>query len=435
MYEDYLNFFEATEFIERSKYEEYLRNTHTIENFKIAQDINEKGYIDNPDKFTKLFDIVENAIFNLRIHKKELGFFISSEKIDMLYTAFSIKRNSENNPDYLFYTHECPLMKRPLIELPDGSIIIPMQKQLIHSIYSFLFDACYGLDKSGRRIFKKRDDRLEDKTRSVFDTFFKNEAKIFSHYYIGDNEKDLLVLYRNSAFIIECKANKYREPLLDTEKAYVRIQDDFKKSVQKGYEQALEVERLFKSVECFEIKNERGSLITEIKTNKYQNVFSLIVTQERLGQIQTDLGLLLEIDENDLYPWSVYIDDLETFLITLSRKENYYGEFITYLHNREKLHTRLTSSDELELAALFITQKNTFIKYCNMNAVFLSDPTSNRFFDELYQIGFGFENERNLDRKIEKENTNFLKIRKRLKELRLTKTPQVIKAYKATQNQ
>lgn len=433
--QDYLDFFDATEFIDQLKYQEYLKNTHTIEHLEIIQEIKEKGSAADSKKFTKLFNAVENSIFNLRIHKEELEFFIPSEKINSLYTIFSIKRNNKDNSDYLFYTQECPLMRKPLIELPDGSIIIPMQKQLIHSIYKYLFEICYKLDKSNRRILERRDDRLEEKTKDIFEMFFNNEAKIFSHYYIGNNEKDLLILYRNSAFIVECKANKYREPLFDTEKAYVRIKDDFKKSIQKGYEQALEVERIFELVDFFEIKDQKGEVVAKVNTKKYQNIFSIIVTQERLGQIQTDLGLLLEINENDLFPWSVYIDDLETFLITLSRKENYYGEFITYLHNREKLHTRLNSSDELELAALFLTQKEIFIKCCNMNAIFSSNPVNDRFFDELYQFGFGFKNERNLNHKIEKVAVNSHKIKNRLKELKLVKTPQIIREYKISQNQ
>lgn len=351
------------------------------------------------------------------------------EKLDKLIEIFSIERVTNTNHDYLFYTQNCPLMGKPIIELSDDFIMLPMQKQLIHAIYTHLFKVCMQLDHDGGRIHRKRDNTLEEKTKEIFSSFFDKNVQIFSNYYLGENEKDLLVLYKDSAFIIECKAHKYREPMMNVDKAFSRIKDDFKKNIQKGYDQAYEVKELFMGEEVFELANERKEVIFKIDPRKYKNIFPIIVTQERYGQIQVDLGLLLDIKDDYTYPWSCYIDDLETFLFTLMRKENHSYELINYLLNREKLHTRVLCADELELAALYITNKQLFIKICNQTDYFLSSPTANGFFDALYYIGFGFKDELNLNEKIERKGEKADQIKLLCKKLKL-KTPFSIRIYK-----
>ena len=106
-----------------------------------------------------------------------------------------------------------------------------MQKQLIHAIYNHLFKVCMTIDKSGQRVLTRRDKRLEEKTAKIFKNFLGSNATIYTNYYLNNTEKDLLVLYRDTAFIVECKAHKNREPFMDVDKAFTRIKDDFGKSI------------------------------------------------------------------------------------------------------------------------------------------------------------------------------------------------------------
>jgi hypothetical protein len=220
----------------------------------------------------------------------------------------------------------------------------------------------------------------------------------------------LLILKGKYAYIIECKANKYRIPFRDPIKAYHRINDDFKKSIGKGYQQAKEIEDLFNGDEPFEIKNERGKILETIYPAKFMEVFTIVVTQERFGQIQCDLSHLLEIDENDNFPWAVFIDDLETFLITLKRKNNHLFEFPAFLLEREKLHGRMFCSDELELCAYFLFDRDNFLKYCNSENFFVSSPDVHQFFDLLYYVGFGFKNELNISDKLKRYSPEALAV-------------------------
>src|SRR5690606_19292766 len=139
-------------------------------------------------------------------------------------------------------------------------------------------------------------------------------------YYVNNNEKDLLILHNRTAYVIECKAHRQRTPLRDPVRAYDRIKDDFQKSIGSGYSQASEVETLFLSNDLFTLKNKSKKIIATIDAADFDEVFTIVVTQERLGQIQCDLGLLLQLPQDRPYPWAVCINDLESFLITLKRK-------------------------------------------------------------------------------------------------------------------
>lgn len=403
---DYLVFFDITEQIDTSKYVDYQKQIYNQDSFNSYQDsFNSYQNItsapqppSSKEHFSELFELAEKAIASLRISKEELSNGnLSEEKLGKLLEYFSIRREDEINETYLFYTQSCPLMNKPIIELPDGKLMIPMQKQLIHAIYIHLFETCRTIDKSGQRVLKRRDKRLEEKTAKIFKRFLGGNAIIHTNYYVNGAEKDLLILYRDTAFIVECKAHNNREPFMDIDKAFTRIKDDFRRSVQKGYDQAIEVDDLFQSTDIISIRNANGEVIFNINARKYRNVFTIVVTQERLGQIQIDLGLLLDIKDASVYPWSVCVDDLESILITLSRRESPYGDFITYLSNREKLHERVWCFDELELVALYLTNKKRFINICNCSEYFLSNPHEDKIFDLLYNIGFGFEEERHLD--------------------------------------
>lgn len=73
--------------------------------------------------------------------------------------------------------------------------------------------------------------------------------------------------------------------------------------------------------------------------------------------------------------------------------------------------------DELELCGSFIMEKGQFIVNCNrIDEYYLSSPDLNRLFDDLYQTGLGFENERHLDRKIVRTDKEIIPVAFNLKE-------------------
>jgi len=334
------------------------------------------------------FDLVSQQVFSVDDYKK-----LDKYKVKKILSLLSLNQNS--NLDYLYYTDTCELLNKPIIQLSTNRYILFFDNQLIVSIYNLLYNICKN--KSGKNSDKARGIYLEEKAIDVFSEFLPQDAiKTYTNYYINgqDKEKDILIFHRRNAFIIECKADLYKEPFRDVERSYMRIEREFKTSIQKAYDQAEEVQHAIYHNDELIITDKNANEIECIKTNRIENAFIVLVTQERFGQIQCDLGLLLEKEEDAFYPWAVSIDDLESILLTISRKKNAVGELITYLINREKLHERLICSDELDIVGCFIMQQQAFIQHCNKDEIYITSPDMCQLFDDLYYHGgFGFKDE------------------------------------------
>lgn len=130
----------------------------------------------------------------------------------------------------------------------------------------------------------------------------------------------MLILFKGVAVIVETKASKLREPFRNIQKAVVRLKDDFKESIQYGYNQCARVEKCFQGKLPFNLMDNKGAVLYRVNPEKIHSVYSIFVTLERFGCLQTDLGLMLRKNEDENYPWSVYIDDLEIFLLTLKHQ-------------------------------------------------------------------------------------------------------------------
>lgn len=110
------------------------------------------------------------------------------------------------------------------------------------------------------------------------------------------------------------------------------------------------------------------------------------MTLERFGSLQTDLSLLLQKEEGVDYPWSVYIDDLETFLLTLKQNiKNPVSEFLNFLNLRRKLHGKMYAVDELDVCATYLQSSIKFRRFCDANDTFITfSPYEQGDFDKLY---------------------------------------------------
>lgn len=393
--EDFIDFYKLIGNLEIEQYNNYYDHTQSEKEllFKALHN----GDLLTDDEKLRLIDLAENGVKKLAIPIKRLKQTITSEKIDLLLAYFTLFR--EDNQKYLYYTDTCPYLTKPILLVDAEHIVFVYSKQLINAIYDALLELCSEIDGTGRRVFWQRENYLEYKTEEIFRDFFGPQAKIYTNYVIDDSEKDILVLMDTKAFIIECKANKYRIPFRDPIKAYERIKDDFKKSIGKAYSQSMEVQQYFQKDIKFEIRDEKGKLLETINPEGFQQVFSIIVTQERFGQIQCNLGHLLEPASGESFPWAVSLDDLETFMITLNRKTAHIQEFTTFLELRKMLHGRLYCFDELELCADFLMQPLKFEHYCKLNIPIFTQGDLNLFFDELYSAGLGFKDEINMSDK------------------------------------
>lgn len=309
------------------------------------------------------------------------------KSIDIFCDLFSIDIADSFN--YLFYSQENPIDSKPIIKLNDSEYLSVYQKQLPTALYNLLYKVLSSTKKEKERLDRRKGKViLENHTKEVFEKFFNKSkyTRVFTNYYINNHpeEKDILIISDRVAYIIECKSSRNREPRRNLKEAYQRIKSDFNDCIQKGYNQCYQVEKeiLNNKEICIKHQNDEDTILT----SEIRELFSIVVTSERFASIQSDLGLLLKRnDDEDIYPWSVYIDDLETFLKTLKIKfNNAERRFTEFLEYRELLNERLFARDELDVCALYIKDPIEFRRICKSEEYIITDPHLQGNFDQLY---------------------------------------------------
>jgi hypothetical protein len=327
----------------------------------------------------------------LPVHK------LSTDKLIKVLKLFTYEPEPKSSLHY--YTDDNILFRKPFLQLPNGQYLMFFLKQYLNAIYLYLWDLCSGINKT--KLTTHRDACLENKVARIFDHFFDKKAHIYANYKIVYNgaEQDILLLYKGKALIIEAKALAIRAPMRDPFKAFDKIKSDFKASIQYGYNQCYRVKSRFLNCEDFSIYNERGEIEYTVPVRQYKDVYSIIVTRERYGMIQTDLDNMLKVENNDQYPWSISIDDLEAFLLCLKKSKMGIDKLFSYLFSREKFHGRLFCSDELEMCGQYLTDPKLFSACSLADNIFYVDPHLSTVIDQEYYSGLGFKNERHFKQK------------------------------------
>jgi hypothetical protein len=88
------------------------------------------------------------------------------------------------------------------------------------------------------------------------------------------------------------------------------------------------------------------------------------------------------------FPWSVYIDDLEIFLLSLRQNTNSpVSNLLNFLKLRKLIHGNVYAIDELDICASYLQSPDKFKKYVEVSdAFFTFSPYQQEFFDNLYNL-------------------------------------------------
>jgi hypothetical protein len=350
-----------------------------------------------PQHFQDLFGWMYDKGKMYRYSKQQLVDNFGIDKAEAFLNTFTIKREKSN---FLYYTESNIIHSRPIFKVSDDEFQLIDAHQLIQAVYNALLEFCTQA-AFREKFYAVRGKKLEIKIENVFQRFFKGKAFVYKSFFTQDgHEQDLLFLIDGMAIIVEAKASKRDEPRREPDKAYPLILVNFEETIQKGYDQAYRVKSKFISKESLKIFSDEKlkKHVIDIRTKNYHSAFSIIVTLERFGQIQTDLSGLLDIYDNDEFPWSVCIDDLEIFLLQLEKLGKNKSQLMTFLNLREKLHGKLITADELEVCGAFINEKITSKELNSDTTVFALTPELTDIFDQTYRTkGLGFEKEKNLE--------------------------------------
>lgn len=387
--------YKMTELTSQIRFDHIMEFTHTKE-FQEFHEKTHSGKLSFSEAIESLSESTRNALlsFHAKTHayllftREDLCHTLPESKVDKFLEIFSCKPGHLSS--YKYYTDNNPLELAPILQLSENKYLHICQKQIPISVYRVLYDFLSKDAELKDKLRRHREKSLEKKVTEIFKSFFGAKAFYYENYFVEKgHEQDLLIIYKGTAIIVETKASKLREPFRDIDRAVVRLKDDFKDAVQAGYNQCKRAEAKFIDDDHFDIMDSKGNILYRVDPSKIHNVYNIVVTLERFGSLQTDLGLFLQKDEADNYPWSVYIDDLEIFLLTLKHhSRNGQGKFCDFLRSRQLLHGHVYAIDELDICASFFKDPNKFSEHAKRKDTLVNySPLEQALFDEIYHSG------------------------------------------------
>lgn len=334
---------------------------------------------------------------------------VPKENIDaiLLFLTYNKEQIPRQN---IYYTDQREYTLHPFILLEE-EYLCPVMKFSVEAVYNWLNEFLLNSKYKARYVTYKSKE-VEKKVIEILDNIFPETASRFAGYSIEPNtEQDILYIWDGYCFILEVKDYAQRDPRIDPYKSYIRINDDFKRSVQKGFDQCKRVEEALMRNEDVVIYNSPkcDKAVGLIRSQDVKDCFTIVVTRETFAYIQTDLGNLLQKDPEAHYPWVVAIDDLEIFVLLLKKlkQKNAVDAFSEYLDFRERYHGHLICFDELELAGYYLVNEEDFKYYSDEKDYFATDIHMSQIFDAYYACGLGFTNELNMDVKANLELPSF----------------------------
>lgn len=410
---EFILFYENLDSLNQKNFQAHSTNKELLRsNWKDYTKI-KTGVVDNAPDFIKQMGEERAHIYAFMADHGMMDRFLPTElvsealPIGTVNAILSLLSVSRTATDFLYYTATRPgnpLYEKPILNIGDGMFQVFEVKQVIHAIQNLLEQISTSTAKSKAKYVERKGNLLETRIIELFSNFFKSDFDYFQGYYVDGCEQDILLLWKNYAFIIEAKGYALREPLRNPERAFVRIQDDFNACIGYGYEQTRRVEKKFIDGVPLRLTDEHGNLIKEIDTTQYED-FSIIVNLESFGQIQCDLSTLVKLEnEDDVFPWVVKLDDLEIFLLTAEVLKKNPDDLIAFLTLRETLHGKLISSDELEICGAYLSGKLRQKKIDYATTIMMT-PDMGEIFDRQYNKGMGLKNEKRL---YEKQSGKYL---------------------------
>ena len=331
------------------------------------------------------------------------GISMPHDKIDAML-AFLTYRKNQVGQKCAYYTEYLEYTERPFIQL-GNDYLCPITKFSAEAVYDRLNEFMLAGKKKDKYVAAKAKD-VEKKVVEVLDKLFAGKGEKFTGYALEPNtEQDILYVYDGYCFIVEVKDYALRSPHINPYQSYTRINDDFKRSIQKGFEQCRRVEKALMGNEDVTIYDSPkcNKIAGVIKSEDVKDCFTIIVTRDTYALIQTDLSNLLQKDEDVHYPWSVSIDDLEVMILLLKKLkgDKAADAFSEYLDFRERYHGHLLCFDELELGGFYFVNKKDFMRCADDESPLVTNTKMSQILDAHYACGLGFDNELNMDVKKE----------------------------------
>lgn len=300
---------------------------------------------------------------------------------------------------YRFPHDESPLALKTFLILPDEKFYF-FDPGNAYGIVAKNFEAEILANNLLRERYLRRRDRavenwIRDRMKSVF-----AGGEVYPNYYLepGGQEKDLFIRYGDAIVLLECKNCRLR-PFKGGADDLVKFEEDFKNSVQLGYDQALAVKRrIFDNAEVVFL-DDKGGFYFSVRREEVKEIYIVCITISPRGLFGTDLSYELNKRGSEPFPLAVNLFDLDIICKHLNRPE----QLIAYLRSRERLHGRVQTGDELNFAGYFLETGNldfedgTFLddsfsgvfdrRWYREKGIDVEEPTNARVFSRIIRSG------------------------------------------------
>lgn len=90
----------------------------------------------------------------------------------------------------------------------------------------------------------------------------------------------------------------------------------------------------------------------------FSDIYLAVITLEQFGPANINMSQLLEKEDNSEYPWSCNLYDLENLVEMLKYMKINTDDFLKYLEWRISMHSKIISSDELEILEVYYSDKD-----------------------------------------------------------------------------
>jgi hypothetical protein len=352
---------------------------------RVREEAEDRGLV------SKIESILENLNSMFKVSKGDLSKRFGEKTATAYWTLFTAIRGEV--ADFVYFTQNNVAEEKPLFLLDEQLAMCPS----IHNVFVAVLaqcERCLQLGSKRESYLRKRDKLLEAEAKTNFSKLFRSGSTILSEVYQGadlSNEHDILIKWQRNLFVVEAKASPPIEPFRDPEKAFTRLQRHFQsdRGIQKAYDQANRVRSQIASGSVVSFYDRQRKLVLQVGPKEVDQVYCICVTRDSFGALAVDLSLLLKKNEDDPFPWAVNVPDLENLIDAWT----YFGwgpdKFCEYLQYREKLHGKVFTTDELEIAGCMIEHGELqWIVDLDADRVPL-DPTYSDVFDRLFLARHG----------------------------------------------
>lgn len=331
--------------------------------------------------------LFENTLELFSIESSKISEKIGEEKYNNILSVFGLKRGDAEEITYI--TDKNPIAFKTLF-FKENKIYYVLNNSFFISIINFLENYLFKEAKNAQKIIQNRDKKLETKTTELFKRLCSGNADFYENAFENANsrnEHDLVIYDNGVLLIVEAKASPPKEPMRDTEKAFTRIRDHFKSNagLQKAFDQANNLKKRVIEDEKLTLYTKKGRLLVEIPLAEIKVIHTICVTRDDFGALGCNLNYLLDKNEDEIYPWVIDIANLDSIVQAWDHLELNYSDFYEFLSQRNQLHNKVVSMDELEYVGAYLKYQGGLKGFISAKADYIPLSMEDAdIFDEIY---------------------------------------------------